>query len=360
MAQDSHLSERPNTVVIGGGQAGLAVGYQLAQRKIPFLIVDAGERIGEAWRNRWDTLRLFTPAGYSSLDGMPYPADGDYYPTKDEMANYLEAYATYFELPVRLGFEVDHLSRDNGQFRIASGNQALNAKNVVVAMSSYQQGRVPDFARTFNQGIQQMHSADYRRPGQLQDGDALVVGAANSGAEIALDLATTRRVWLAGRHPGHLPFDIESWAGRHWLMPITITAFQHWLMSVDNPLGRRARASMMSQGVPLVRSKPRDLDEAGIESVPRVAGVENGRPLLEDGRSLDVSNVIWCTGFSPGFSWIDLDVLDGDHPRHHSGIVDEQPGLYFVGLAFLHALSSSTLYGVNRDAARIADAIAAR
>lgn len=348
------------TIVIGAGQAGLAVGHHLAQRRMPFLIVDANQRIGAAWRKRWESLRLFTPARYDGLDGMPFPAAPDYFPTKDEMADYLESYARHFDLPVRLGFAVDRLSRHRVGYMIASGDTVISADNVVVAMGSYQQGKPPPFAHELGAAILQMHSVDYRQPSQLKPGNVLVVGAANSGAEIALDLARHQRVWLAGRHPGHIPFDVESWLGRHWLARLAIGGVEHRLLTVANPIGRRARPKVLSKGVPLIRSKPKDLIRAGVTSVPRVIGSRDGLPLLEDDRALDVANVVWCTGFSPGFSWIDIDVLDGEQPRHRSGIVGESPGLYFVGLEFLHAISSAMIHGVNRDAARVVAAIAAR
>src|SRR5262249_24926886 len=131
-------------------------------------------------------------------------------------------------------------------------------------------------------------------------------------------------------------------------------------LAVSNPIGRAARPSMMKKATPLIRVKPKDLAAAGVHRVARVTGVSNGRPLLEDGRVLDVANVIWCTGFHPGFSWIDLPVFGPDgEPQHERGIVTREPGLYFVGLKFLYSLSSETLIGVGRDAARIADAVAA-
>jgi putative flavoprotein involved in K+ transport len=355
--------EHVETLVIGAGQAGLAVGHHLAARDLPFLIVDAGERIGDAWRNRWDSLRLFTPARYDGLDGMPFPARPDYFPTKDEMADYLESYADAFDLSVRLGYAVDRLSKHGDKYLVTSGDAVIEADNVVVAMGSYQQPRVPPVSQELAGDISQLHSADYRRPEQLQAGDALVVGAANSGAEIAIDIASDRRVWLSGRHPGHVPFDIDSWLGRHWLVRLVVGGAEHRLFKVSNPIGRKVRRKMLDKGVPLIRRKPKDLDAAGVAAVPRLAGVRDGRPVLEDGRTLDVANVIWCTGFTTGFTWIDIDLFDDrypDRPRQHRGIVPDHPGLYFVGLIFQYAVTSGSVCGVGRDAAHVADAIAAR
>lgn len=349
-----------DTIVIGAGQAGLSVGYHLIQRGQSIVIVGAEKRIGDPWRLRWDSLRLFTPAKFNSLDGCPFPARGDHFPTKDEMANYLEEYAAVFDLPVRLGFKVDRLSRLDGRFRVASGDAVLSADNVVVAMSSDQKGRIPGFASELNTDIRQLHSSDYQRPTQLVDGDALVVGAGNSGVEIALDIRKNRRVFLAGRHPGSIPFDIECLLARKVFVRLVLRGLYHRLLTVTTPIGRKARPTVLSKGTPLIRTKARDVKKAGVQCVPRVAGVRNGQPLLEDGRVLDVPNVIWCTGYHPGFSWIDMDVIGEDEPRHRSGIVDEAPGLYFVGLEFLHSLSSGMVHGVGRDAERVAEAIAAR
>jgi putative flavoprotein involved in K+ transport len=353
-------TERINTVVIGGGQAGLSVGYHLKKRGVPFVILDASERIGDVWRNRWDSLRLFTPARFSSLDGMPFPADPNSFPTKDAMGDYLEAYARYFALPVRCGIRVERLSRLGDRFLIVAGNFQFEADNVVVAMANYQRPRVPAFASELNPRIVQLHSFDYRTPAQLQPGGVLIVGAGNSGAEIALDVAREHETWVAGRDTGHVPFRIDGVAARLLLVRLVLRVVFHRILTVRTPMGRKARAKMLHIGGPLVRTKPRDLTAAGITRVARLARVENGVPVLEDGRVLDVANVIWCTGFHPGFSWIDLAVFGADgEPEHHLGVVEREPGLYFVGLHFLSAMSSVMIHGVGRDAARIADRIGA-
>lgn len=353
-------AERVQTVVIGAGQAGLSVGYHLARRNLPFVILDAGQRVGDVWRGRWDSLRLFTPARFDGLDGLRFPAARDHFPTKDEMADYLERYAARFELPVRLGIEVNRLTRTGERFVVAAGEQLIEADNVVVAMGTDQKGRIPAFASELDPAIVQLHSADYRRPSQLQPGDVLVVGAANSGVEIALDVVGEHRVWLSGRHPGHVPFDVGSFLGRHLLTTLVLRGLFHRVFAVRTPIGRRFRATIGHHGKPLVRSKPKDVAAAGIGQVARTIGVRDGLPALEDGQVLDVGNIIWCTGFHPGFSWIDLDLLDGDEPRHRYGIVDEAPGLYFVGLDFLYAPSSGMVHGVGRDAERVARDIGAR
>jgi putative flavoprotein involved in K+ transport len=353
--------ERLNTVVVGGGQAGLSVAYHLARQGVAFVILDAASRVGDPWRCRWDSLRLFTPARHSGLDGMPFPAPPFSFPTKDQMADYLEAYARRFALPVRLGTRVERLSRLGNGFVLIAGETRFEAENVVVAMGTYQRPRVPAFARELDPSIEQLHSLAYRGPAQLREGDVLVVGAGNSGAEIALELARGHQTWLAGRATGEVPFRVDGLAARLGLSRLVLRVLFHRVLSVDTPIGRRARPRMLHQAAPLIRTKAADLAAAGVVRVPRVVGTRNGLPLLEDGRVLEAANVVWCTGFDPGFSWIDLPVFDADgEPRHQSGRVPSEPGLYFVGLHFLHAFSSEMIHGVGRDAARTAAAIAAR
>jgi putative flavoprotein involved in K+ transport len=350
--------ERLETVIIGGGQAGLSVGYRLAKRGRSFVILEANGRIGDSWRNRWDSLRLFTPARYNGLDGYPFPADGWTFPTKDEMADYLEAYAARFDLPVRTGVRAERLFRDDGRFVVETGSEVFEAENVVVAMADFQRPRVPEFAGELDPDIVQFHSSEYRNPSQLRDGGVLVVGAGNSGAEISLELASTHRTWLSGRDTGHMPFRIEGAASRLLLAPLALRLVFHRVLTMDTPIGRRTRPKVLSRGAPVIRVKPRDL--AGVERVPRMVGVRGGLPLLESDRVLDAANVIWCTGFHPGFSWIDLPIFGKEGPAHNRGVVESEPGLYFVGLEFLYAMSSVMVHGVGRDAEHIAGHIASR
>jgi putative flavoprotein involved in K+ transport len=354
--------EHVETVVIGGGQAGLSVGHHLARRGRPFLILDANQRVGDAWRKRWDSLRLFTPARYNALAGMPFPAPAHSFPTKDEVADYLEAYATRFQLPVRTGVRVDRLWREDGRFVVAAGDRSWEADNAVVAMSSFQVPRVSPYATGLRPEIVQLHSAGYRNPSQLQDGGVLVVGAGNSGAEIALEVASRHPTWLAGKESGHVPFRIEGAAARLVFQPLLFRVVGHRVLTVDTSIGRKLRPRLISHAAPLVRVKPKDLAAAGIHRVSRVIGVRSGQPLLADQQILEVANVIWCTGFGPDFSWIDLPVFgENQHePTHHRGVVANQPGLYFVGLYFLYAMSSGFLPGVDRDAEHIVHTILAR
>ena len=348
------------TIVIGGGQAGLATGYYLKQQGQGFTILDANERTGDSWRKRWDSLRLFTPARFNGLPGMPFPDQPYAFPSKNEMADYLEAYAARFELPMRLGTKVDHLSRTDGRFVIAAGDLQFEAENVVVAMSNWQKPRVPPFARELDPGIVQLHSREYRNPSQLRDGGVLVVGAGNSGAEIALEAARGHPTWLSGRDTGHVPFRIGSPAYRLFLARLVGRVLFHRVLTVNTPIGRKMRPKLLSKGQPLVRVKPKYLDTAGIQRVTRTTGVRDGKPMLEGGRLLDVANVIWCTGFHPGFSWIDLPIFREAEPLHERGVVTSEPGLYFVGLTFLFAASSSMIHGVGRDAEYVVQAIRKR
>ena len=358
---DTHTSTRVNTVVIGGGQAGLSVGHHLARRGVDFVILDASARVGDTWRQRWDSLRLFTPARHSGLDGMPFPAAPFSFPTKDEMGDYLEAYARRFALPVRSGVRVDRLSRQGDRFVVAAGSSRVEAENVVVAMANYQRPRVPPFAGELDSGIVQLHSFAYRSPAQLRAGNVLVVGCGNSGAEIAVETAKGHRTSLAGHETGSVPFRVDGLAARLVLSRLVLRGVFHRVLSLATPVGRRARPKLLHRAAPLIRTRPRELAAAGVARVPRVVGARGGLPLLADGRVLDVANVIWCTGYDPGFSWIDLPVFGPDgEPLHQAGIVAAQPGLYFVGLQFLYAFSSEMIHGVGRDAARIADLVAGR
>ncbi len=359
MSNGVRNAEHFQTIVVGGGQAGLSVGYHLARRGVDFVILEGRRRVGDVWRERWDSLRLFTPADFSGLDGMPFPAPRWSFPTKDAMADYLEAYAARFDLPVRTGTRVTRLTRQDGRFLVEAGEGRFEADSVVVAMANYQEPRVPAFGRELDPSIVQIHSFDYRNPGQLRDGPVLIVGAGNSGSEIAMELGRTHRIWLSGRDTGQLPFRVDGPIGP-FAVPIVLKLLFHRVLTVGTPIGRKVRRKVIHIGGPLIRVRNRDLARLGVERVPRTAGVRAGQPVLDDGRVLDVANVVWCTGFHPGFDWIELPVMDGDDPMQRSGVVDAEPGLYFVGLHFLHALSSAMIHGVGRDADRVAAAIAAR
>jgi putative flavoprotein involved in K+ transport len=352
-------SERFETVIIGGGQAGLSVGYHLKRQNRPFVILDANERIGDAWRKRWDSLRLFTPARYSGLTGWRFPAPAVSFPTKDEMADYLEAYAARFDLPVRTGVKVDGLSREGDRYVVASGHRRFEAEHVVVATGANRISKVPAFADELDSSIVQLHSSQYRNPSQLQEGAVLVVGAGNSGAEIAFEVSRTHPTYLSGKPSGQLPVRHGPVAARFFFSVVQFVG--HHVLTLRTPMGRKVQPRFISHAAPLIRVKLKDLAAAGVEQVPRTVAMEDGRLTLEDGRVLDVSNVIWCTGFREEFSWIDLPAFGEDgRPLHERGVVVGEPGLYFVGLLFQYAATSDVLPGVGRDAAYIAEHIASR
>ena len=352
------MMEQIETVIVGGGQAGLALGYHLAQRDRSFVILDENERTGDSWRKRWDSLRLFTPAYLSDLPGLDFPGPRTRCPSKDEMADYLEAYAARFDLPVRRGQCVDSVIKNTGRFIVSAGDHRFEADNVVLAAGGYQAAYVPDFANQLDAGIVQLHSSQYRRPSQLRDGDVLVVGAANSGAEIALELSATHRTWLSGRHPGTEPARAGSRVDRLLTPPFWF--FISRVASVTNPIGRRMRPQMLNMTLPLGRVKPRDLNAAGVVRLPRTVAVQDGMPVTEDGRVVEVANVVWCTGYRPAFDWVHLEGFDQEgQPIHDRGVAAE-PGLYFIGLFFLASAASSLVGGVGRDAEYIAQHIAAR
>jgi putative flavoprotein involved in K+ transport len=340
-----------DTVVIGGGQAGLAMGYYLAQQDRDFVIVDSGDQVGDAWRHRWDSLRLFSSYRYSSLPGMPFPESDDDFPTKDEMADYLETYAARFDLPVRRDTTIELLTRNDARYVLDAGSRCFTADHVVVATGPFHHPNIPAFAEDLDPKITQLHSREYRNPDQFSDGDILVVGAGNSGTEITVELSGERSIWLSGPDTGHIPLRFFNTRIFWWLFGTVFT--------IDTWIGRKLKERSREQGDPLVRHTTTD-SRPDIERVPRTDGVKDGKPRLEDGRVLDVAGVVWATGFRPDFNWIELSgiILDEHgYPDHERGVVDEEPGLYFLGLPYQHTLVSATIGGVGSDARYIADHI---
>ena len=337
-----------DTLVIGAGQAGLATGYYLSQLNKPFMILDAGERIGDTWRSRWDSLRLFTPAQYDGLPGMPFPAAKGYFPTKDQMADYLAAYSTHFELPVTHGVQVAALEKRGQQFQLSTPIGDLTANQVVVATGTHAVPRVPSFAQALTPDIFQVHTAAYRNPTMLPPGDVLVVGAGESGVQLALELATGRHVYLAGKPTAHIPDPVFRYASRPFWW------FASHVLTTATPIGRKVRQRLTHGGAPLIGVSVKDLDTAHVERVPRVIGAQNGLPELEDGRVLPVSAVVWATGYRPDLTWIRPPVTDQSGLPHTTrGVSGDVAGLYFVGLLFQYSLSSGFVGGVGRDAAYV-------
>jgi putative flavoprotein involved in K+ transport len=287
------------------------------------------------------------------LPGDRFPAKGSVTPTGDEFADYLESYAEPFGLPVRTGVGVERVGRDGDTYVVDAGHYRFEAAHVIVASGAHREPRVPVFSKDLDPSIVQMHSSRYRNPSQLRDGGVLVVGVGNSGADISMEVVATHPTWLSGPERGHVPVDIDGWFARHVAVRLVVFAGRH-LLTIRTPIGRRARRRSMSQGDPLVRVKPAQLEAAGVRRVPKTVAVRDGRPVLADGGALDVANVIWCTGFRHDLSWIELPIFGEDgSPMHERGVVTSEPGLYFVGLPFQFAAASDVLPGVGRDAAYV-------
>jgi putative flavoprotein involved in K+ transport len=347
-------TEHIETVVIGGGQAGLIAAYELKKRGREFVVLDAYPRVGEAWRSRWDSLRLFTPRRDCELPGLRFTAQRSLAPTKDEMADYLEAYAAHHDLPVRNDVRVTALTKSGDRFVITTSNGVITASNVIVATGSYGAPKVPSFADDLDEHIVQLHSSGYRNPAQLQPGGVLLVGGGNSGADISLDVVPSHPTWLAGPKVAHIPPDIDKLFAR--IVVVRVVRFvQRNVLCLRTPMGRRAAPRMRGKATPVIRVKPKWLADAGVKRVGRVVGVQDGLPQLENGQVLDVTNVIWCTGHRHDFPWIDLDTAFDEHgtPVHSRGVSARVTGLYFIGLEFQFALASASLWGVARDAAYI-------
>jgi putative flavoprotein involved in K+ transport len=346
-----HTDDALDVLVIGAGQAGLAVAWHLARQGQRLLVVDAAPELGHAWRSRWDSLRLFTPAQYDGLPGMAFPAAADTYPGRDQVADYLAEYAARFDLPVLLDCRVTTLTRVADRFEARTSQGTIRARQVVVATGPFQVPVVPAVAGSLPTSVLSLHSADYRSPAQLPAGPVVVVGAGNSGLQIAEELAATRQVTLAvGTRPPRVPQrflgrDLFWWLTRLGLMQKT----------ADSRLARRVRSRDLVIGTSLRR-----LAEAGVVVRPRVTGASQSGLELADGSTVAPAAVVWATGFRSDHSWIDVPgALDGGEVRHRRGVT-HVPGLYFVGLPWQHTRGSALLGFVQHDAAWIANAVTDR
>jgi putative flavoprotein involved in K+ transport len=349
-----------DTVIIGAGQAGLSTGYHLQRRGIPFVILDGADRVGDQWRRQWDTLKLYSPAHVDGLPGLPFPAPRWTFPGKDAVGDYLETYARTFDLPVRLQTRVQALDKSEDGYVVTTDRSRWTCRNVVVCTGTFgRTGNVPDIAAELDPAILQLHSSEYRRPGQVNEGPVLVVGASHSGTGIAFELAETHPTILAGRDCGEIPPRLGSPMFRV-VFPVLLFAWKH-VLTRRSPMRTKLMEELRHHGGPMLRVKRRDLVARGVERVTsRVEEVRDGRPVV-DGSPRDVATVVWATGFRQTFDWIHLPILnDEGWPRELRGVVDDAPGLFFCGLAFQYAFSSMALPGVGRDAAFVADRIAAR
>ena len=353
------------TVIIGAGQAGLSTAYHLKQQQRACVVLDGNRRIGDGWRQQWDSLRLYSPAKYDGLPGMPFPAEPWSYPGKDDVADYLETYVQRFELPVRLGVRVSRVSPigddPSAGYTVDTSTGPITCDNVVVATGTFgRTPKVPDLAHDLDPSILQLHSSEYRRPGQLRDGPVLVVGASHSGCDIAYEAAATRPTTLVGRDPGQIPVPLESRRMRV-VWPLLQFVWRH-LVTRRTPIGRKEMAELRFHGGPMLRVQRKDLAERGVvRNEARVVGVRDGLPLLADDTVVDCATVIWATGFRQELDWIDLPIMGDDGwPREFRGVVDDAPGLFFCGLSFQYAFSSMLVGGAGRDAAYVVRRITAR
>jgi putative flavoprotein involved in K+ transport len=342
------MAERTEVIVIGGGQAGLAAGYYLSQAQIPFVIADAEARAGDSWRRRWDSLELFTAARYSALPGLPFPGDPEHFPGKDAVADYLENYARAHELPVRNDSRVTSLERTEDGYSATTGSGEYQAAQVIVSAGAYQQPRVPPLSGKLGSGVTQMHSASYRNPGQLPGREVLVVGAANSGAQIAEDLAATHRVHLSQgaripRMPRRLLGQSVHFYGDH--LGLIAAPLDSWR-------GRTQRGDL------LIGTSLRQLSRRhGVDLHGRTAAARERTVSFEDGTELEVETVIWATGFRPDYSWIRAPVLDPQGAPVHRRGVTSSPGLFFLGMKNQYSRGSSLIGWVRHDAAFIVEQV---
>ncbi len=335
--------------VVGAGQAGLAMGYFLARQGKRFVILERADSIGSAWRDRWESLTLFTPRRYSGLPGLPFPGDPEGYPSRDEVIAYLEQYAETFELPVELNSNVGRLTSDDGRFLFEVDQRTIRADQVVVATGPFQAPYVPQLAERLAPEIFQTHSTGYHKPSDVPQGMVLVVGGGNTGFQIAKELAATHKVYLSvGSHQKPLP---QRLLGRDlfwWLTKSRLLA-----TTVESRLGRK-----LQHRDTLIGSSPRQLGRLGVELKPRAAGASGRALQFADGSELEMDAVLWSTGYRPNHSWIDLPVFDAEGLVRHKRGVTHVPGLYFLGLTWQHTRGSALLGWVKDDAEFIAPQIA--
>ena len=339
-------------VVIGAGQAGLTMGYYLAQQGRRFVILERGDSVASAWRERWQSLTLFTPRRYSALPGLPFPGDPDGYPTRDDVIEYLERYAETFELPTEFNSNVGRLSGKDGRLVLEVNGRTITADQVVVATGPFQTPFIPRLADDLDPDVWQAHSTGYQRPSDVPDETVLVVGGGNTGFQIAKELSAMRKVNLSvGTRQKPLP---QRLAGRDLFWWLTKTGLIH--KTVDSRLGQR-----LKDRDTLIGSSPRELKRRyAVELKPRAVAASGRTVRFEDGSGVEVDAVIWATGYRPHYSWIDLSIFDSDgRLRHRRGVTDVL-GLCFLGLTWQHTRGSALIGWVKEDAEFIAERIEAR
>jgi putative flavoprotein involved in K+ transport len=346
----STSSNETGILVIGGGQAGLAMGYHLAERGLSFLIVDANPAVGHVWRSRWDSLRLFTSAEYNNLPGMQFPGARGGYPGKDEIADF-QAYAEGAQLPIRLNTPVTSLRREDGTYVARSAEGEFRARQVVIATGPFHIPFTPAVSQDLDPELSQIHSAEYRNPNSVPAGKSLVVGSANSGQQIALELSESRPVEISvGEKLPTLPqrpFGRDIW---WWLTMMRVSR-----VTVESRLGKR-----LSQRDVVIGGGLRELKRNRVVVRPRVVGGSGRTVTFDDGGSADYEAIVWATGFRVEHSWIDIPEIkdERDQIRHVRGVTDS-PGLYTLGMTWQHTRTSALLGWVGDDAAFLADQIEA-
>ena len=343
------MSARHEVIIIGGGQAGLAMGYFLAQQGRDFAILEAAGEPAAAWRARWDSLRLFTPTRYDSLPGRVFPGDPDRYPTRDDVVDYLTGYASHFGLPVELNSRVSSVRTEAGGYVVESDGGSYEADQVVVATGPFQVPRVPSVAHRLHADVVNFHSNEYRTPAALPPGPVLVVGGGNTGFQIAAELAASHEVHLSvGSRQTPLPQRI---LGRDLFTFLEATRLMS--KTVDSRIGRR-----LKDRETLIGSRPSALRrKLGVTLRPRTTGASGTAVSFDDGTTMDVSSVIWATGFELDHSWVDVPVFDDNGQVVHRRGVTDSPGLYFLGLPWLHTRGSALLGWVQHDAKYVAGQI---
>lgn len=338
-----------DVVVVGGGQAGLAIGYHLALQDRSFTILEAAGRPAAAWRARWDSLRLFTPTRYASLPGKPFPGDPDSYPGRDEVVEYLADYAQQFELPVELSSPVHSVKPADGGYLVETEGRAYEAGQVVIATGPFQVPRVPAIASGLDGVVVSFHSSDYRTPDAIPPGPVLVVGGGNTGFQIAEELSAEHEVHLSiGSRQAPLPQTILGVDAFRFLDATGLI-----YKTRDSRLGRRMVGSET-----LVGYSPRKLRRRhGVTIRPRATGADGTTVSFEDGTTFEASAMIWATGFSLDHSFVDAPVFDANGQVIHRRGVTRAPGLYFVGLPWLHTRGSALLGFVKDDAQYLVEQI---
>lgn len=340
-----------DVLVIGGGQAGLAAGYHLQRAGLRFVILEAASEATGSWKHYYDSLKLFSPARYSSLPGMPFPGDPRRYPTRDEVVDYLRSYAQYFRLPILTATRVDTVEQHDGVFYVATnqGQQTFSARNIIAATGAFSRPYIPQFDGQADYSGQLLHSADYINPQPFSGQRVLVVGAGNSAVQIATDLASTAHVTLTSREPIRFrPQRILGLDIHFWLR----------FTGIDTREGRSSRWNPASINQASVL-------DTGFYRAALASGNPGYHPLFTrfteqgvqwaDGTEQHFDAVLLATGFRPNFPYLQgLGALD-EHGNalHSGGISNTVPGLYFVGISLQRSFASATLRGVGDDAAYV-------